>query len=289
MAKHRGIAAGIANESERSGADAVLDQLHVGLRDALETVGDQGSVSADCRTESWRPARSAMSVMMAALLRSRGVTAAHVFADTVIATDDRFGSARPNRERTRAQAESVVLPLARRGQDRDHDRIYRRRPRRPDHDARAAADPITAPPFSERRSTPTRSRSGPMCPACSAPIRARYRKHGSCPRSVTRRRRNWPILAPKCSIRARSGPPWPAISRSAFSRHLRPSNRERSSRRASDQRIKAVTTDEGSDDALGRCAGTRGSVGRGGNGVPATARWSGRGRACRPGFLAGAE
>jgi aspartate kinase len=48
---------------------------------------------------------------MAATLRSRGTGAAHVFADQVIATDARHGSARPDRDRTREAAERVVRPL----------------------------------------------------------------------------------------------------------------------------------------------------------------------------------
>src|SRR5205814_395841 len=49
--------------------------------------------------------------IMAATLRSRGTAAVHVFAELVIATDDRFGSARPQRERTREQADAVIRPL----------------------------------------------------------------------------------------------------------------------------------------------------------------------------------
>jgi aspartokinase/homoserine dehydrogenase 1 len=109
--KHRGIATGITNESQRIGAEVVLDQLHAALRDALKTVGDQGSLSSELSDRIVATGEKCMSVLMAALLRSRGVSAAHVFADTVIGTDDRFGSARPDRERTHAQAESVVLPL----------------------------------------------------------------------------------------------------------------------------------------------------------------------------------
>ena len=56
-----------------------------------------------------------MSVMMAATLRSRGTPAAHVWADTVIATDDRFGSARPLRDETRAAAARTILPLVQQG------------------------------------------------------------------------------------------------------------------------------------------------------------------------------
>jgi aspartate kinase len=57
-----------------------------------------------------------MSVLFAATLRSRGTPAAHVWADRVIATDDRHGSARPKREETREAAGRVVRPLLEAGQ-----------------------------------------------------------------------------------------------------------------------------------------------------------------------------
>jgi aspartate kinase len=53
----------------------------------------------------------AMSVLLAATLRSRGTSAAHVWADRVIATDSRHGNARPDRTRTRELAASEVRPL----------------------------------------------------------------------------------------------------------------------------------------------------------------------------------
>ena len=52
----------------------------------------------------------AMSVLLAATLRARGTPAVHVWADRVIATDDRHGNARPDRDRTREQAAREVRP-----------------------------------------------------------------------------------------------------------------------------------------------------------------------------------
>jgi aspartate kinase len=57
-----------------------------------------------------------MSVLFAATLRSRGTPAAHVWADRVIATDGRHGSARPRRDETREAANAVVRPLLEAGQ-----------------------------------------------------------------------------------------------------------------------------------------------------------------------------
>jgi aspartate kinase len=51
-----------------------------------------------------------MSAIMASTLRDRGTPAVHLFANEVIATDDRHGNARPDRDRTREQADAVVRP-----------------------------------------------------------------------------------------------------------------------------------------------------------------------------------
>lgn len=109
--KHFNVANGIEDENERAAAVAQLDQLHAALDAALADVAAAGSLSKRDSDRIVATGEKSMSVMFAATLRSRGVPAAHVFADTVIATDDRFGAARPDRVRTRAAAESVVLPL----------------------------------------------------------------------------------------------------------------------------------------------------------------------------------
>jgi aspartate kinase len=112
---HLGIAAGIGDEAERTAALAELDQLHAALDEALAEVAAAGVLSKRDSDRIVATGEKAMSVLMAATLRSRGTPAVHVFADRVIATDDRFGAARPQRERTREQAEAVVRPLLDRG------------------------------------------------------------------------------------------------------------------------------------------------------------------------------
>jgi aspartate kinase len=49
--------------------------------------------------------------MLAAMMRAQGHPAEAVFADTVIATDDRHGNARPDRPRTRAAAHQKIGPV----------------------------------------------------------------------------------------------------------------------------------------------------------------------------------
>lgn len=114
--RHLAIASEIPDERERTGALAELDQLHAALDDALAEVSDAGSLSALLSDRIVSTGEKVMSVLMAATLRSRGTPAAHVWADRVIATDDRHGNARPNREATRAAAAAVVRPLLDAGQ-----------------------------------------------------------------------------------------------------------------------------------------------------------------------------
>jgi aspartate kinase len=108
--KHAAIIAGIANEQERAGAIGALDQLAANLQDALGEVAAAGELSKEQSDRIVATGEKSMSAIMAALLRSRGTPAVHVFADKVIATDDRFGNARPDRERTRRQAAEHVRP-----------------------------------------------------------------------------------------------------------------------------------------------------------------------------------
>jgi aspartokinase/homoserine dehydrogenase 1 len=109
-ARHAGIVEGIADARERAGAVGELDQLAAALVEALDDVARAGGLSKELSDRIVATGEKSMSVIMAALLRSRGTPAVHVFADTVIATDDRFGNARPDRERTRAQAGELVRP-----------------------------------------------------------------------------------------------------------------------------------------------------------------------------------
>ncbi|MGH2547769.1 MAG: aspartate kinase [Thermomicrobiales bacterium] len=109
--KHAHVLAAVHNESERAAAGAVLDQLHAALDEALAEAASVRDLSNQLSDRIVSTGEKALSVIMAATLRSRGTRAAHVFADTVIATDDRFSSARPDRERTREAADRVVRPL----------------------------------------------------------------------------------------------------------------------------------------------------------------------------------
>ena len=109
--KHLLIVSGVSDEAERAAAVAELDQIHAALDDALVEVAAARDCSDRLSDRIVSTGEKAMSIIMAATLRSRGNRAAHVFADRVIATDDRHGSARPDRDGTRLAAHTVVRPL----------------------------------------------------------------------------------------------------------------------------------------------------------------------------------
>ena len=134
-AKHFAIIAGIASPVERESARLIVESLHEELRTSLDAVAAAGVVSAALSDRIVSIGERSMSVIVAATLRDRGTPAAHVFANQVIATDDRHGNARPDRHLTREQAEAVVRPLLDDGQTVVHDRFYRWCPGWIDHHA----------------------------------------------------------------------------------------------------------------------------------------------------------
>ncbi len=108
--KHLAIAQGVP-EIERIEVLDRLAALHEALDRALDDVSAANSLTKRDSDRIVATGEKAMSVMFAAILRARGTRASHVFADRVIATDDRFGAARPDKERTQRQAAEVVRPL----------------------------------------------------------------------------------------------------------------------------------------------------------------------------------
>jgi aspartate kinase len=114
--RHHEVLGGIGDETERVAAVALLDQLHAALDESLDLVAAAGQLRAADSDRIVATGEKAMSVLFAATLRSRGTPAAHVWADRVIATDDRHGGARPKREETRLAAAREVQPLLDAGQ-----------------------------------------------------------------------------------------------------------------------------------------------------------------------------
>jgi aspartate kinase len=109
-ARHHEVAAAIDDDHERAAALAALDQLHAALDEALAGVARAGKLSARESDRIVATGEKAMSILLAAVLRSRGTPATHVWADRVIATDERHGHARPDRGKTRELAAQEVRP-----------------------------------------------------------------------------------------------------------------------------------------------------------------------------------
>jgi bifunctional aspartokinase / homoserine dehydrogenase 1 len=108
--KHYAIAAEIGIEQERAAAVASLDQLHAAFDEALASVLRAGELTQRNSDRIVATGEKAMSVLLAATLRSRGTPAVHAWADRVIATDGRHGNARPDRVRTRELAAQELRP-----------------------------------------------------------------------------------------------------------------------------------------------------------------------------------
>ncbi len=112
---HGEIIAGLDSPSERDGARTTIDRLHAQLDETLAAILHAGELGGRHSDRIVSFGEKSMSVLMAATLRDRGTPADHVFADTVVGTDDRFGGARLDRARTRANAQAVIRPLLDRG------------------------------------------------------------------------------------------------------------------------------------------------------------------------------
>src|SRR5215213_6756489 len=109
-AKHANVLSGITDEREREAACDLVEQLHLALDAALDQVAAARELSKCDSDRIVATGEKAMSIMLAATLRSRGTPAVHVFADRVIATDNRYGNARPDRILTRELAAQEVWP-----------------------------------------------------------------------------------------------------------------------------------------------------------------------------------
>jgi aspartokinase/homoserine dehydrogenase 1 len=113
---HGEIVAGLTDSTERQSATALLDGLYEQLDATLVDIRSTAELSPRHSDRIVSFGEKSMSVLMAATLRDVGTPATHVFADTVIGTDDRYGGARLDRARTRANAQAVIRPLIDEGQ-----------------------------------------------------------------------------------------------------------------------------------------------------------------------------
>lgn len=109
--KHQSILDGLPAGPDRNETANRIEDLHTALDLNLADVAIEGEFSARLSDRIVATGEKVMSLLMAATLRANGHPAEAVFADRVIATDARYGSARPDRERTREMAEAVVRPI----------------------------------------------------------------------------------------------------------------------------------------------------------------------------------
>src|SRR5690606_41757493 len=93
----------------------LVDELHLSLDRTLDDIVTEGTLSAKLSDRLVSHGEKCMSVMMATTIRDMGVPAKYIFTDTGLVTDGRHGSARPNREATRARAAELVRPLIEEG------------------------------------------------------------------------------------------------------------------------------------------------------------------------------
>lgn len=110
-ARHENVLSGLGNPQLQAEARAVVDELHLSLDRTLDDIVTEGTLSAKLSDRLVSHGEKCMSVMMATTIRDMGVPAKYIFTDTVLVTDGRHGSARPNREATRARAAELVRPL----------------------------------------------------------------------------------------------------------------------------------------------------------------------------------
>ena len=109
--RHDAILAEIPDTTEQQQARKAVAELHGRLDITLQAIAQENEVSPPLSDRIVSTGEKCLSTMMAATMRALGHPARAVFADTVIATDERHGSARPDRPRTRAAAQSHITPV----------------------------------------------------------------------------------------------------------------------------------------------------------------------------------
>lgn len=110
-ARHDNVLSGLGNDVLKASVSASVDHIHSSLDATLDEILTGGELTPRLADKIVSHGEKAMSHMMAATIQDMDTPAAAVYTDTVIATDDRHQSARPNREATRRRAAEVIQPL----------------------------------------------------------------------------------------------------------------------------------------------------------------------------------
>ncbi|MCO5215605.1 MAG: aspartate kinase [Thermomicrobiales bacterium] len=109
-AKHENVLNGIGVADIQTQTRAAVDQLHASLNDTLTDIANTHELTSVLSDRLVSHGEKIMATMMAATIRDMGHGAVPVFTDQVLATDERHGSARPQRDLTRERAAELIAP-----------------------------------------------------------------------------------------------------------------------------------------------------------------------------------
>ena len=109
--RHEAILMGIASDFDRRLAWNKVHEVQNMLDAALDEVGELGQLTDALSDRIVSTGEKCLATMMAAMMRDMGHEAEAVFCDSIVATDGRHGGARPDRARTRENAERLIVPL----------------------------------------------------------------------------------------------------------------------------------------------------------------------------------
>lgn len=109
--KHEEILNGISSSLQRKLAWNVVNEVQNQLDAVLDDVDALGELTDAHSDRIVSTGEKCLATMMAATIRDMGLDAEAVFCDSIIATDGRHGSARPDRAKTRERAEHLIQPL----------------------------------------------------------------------------------------------------------------------------------------------------------------------------------
>lgn len=117
-ARHQTLLAGLEDDVVRHQAEVVIGQRHEDLTALLDRVRVAGAFSDALSDAVVSIGEKCSSVIFAGVLRERGIDATYLYSDraNLLATDGRFGNARPDRVRTRANCIAHLKPLLEAGQ-----------------------------------------------------------------------------------------------------------------------------------------------------------------------------
>lgn len=110
-ARHDNVISGLRSDVLRADVRVIIDRIHASLNSTLHEILTGSELTPRLVDKVVSHGEKAMSQMMAATIQDMDTPATAVYTDTVIVTDGRHQSARPNREQTRLRAAEVIHPM----------------------------------------------------------------------------------------------------------------------------------------------------------------------------------